>query len=168
MSDPSPVDIAEADRGDDLAFVKTLFVEYAESLGFSLRFQAFDEELTRLPGPYARPRGNLWLARVGSAVAGCVALRPHRGGAAEMKRLYVRPGFRGHRLGNRLTRTVIRYAQAQGYAVLRLDTVADKMREAQAIYRQCGFEKRPPYDTDAPGAPVELVFYERDLAAPAS
>lgn len=164
MSEVALVEIAQAaESGDDIAYVRTLFVEYAESLGFSLCFQAFDEELTALPGSYSRPAGNIWLARVDQSIAGCVALRPHEDGAAEMKRLYVRPGFRGHRLGNRLTRTVVDYARAQGYAALRLDTVADKMREAQAIYRQLGFEKREPYYS---GAPVDLVFYERDLRAP--
>ncbi|MDW3207057.1 MAG: GNAT family N-acetyltransferase [Alphaproteobacteria bacterium] len=163
MSEPA-VEITEAaEDGDDIAFVKTLFVEYAESLGFSLCFQGFDGELQNLPGMYTRPEGNLWLARVDGALAGCVAMRPHQDAAAEMKRLYVRPGFRGHRLGNRLTTTVIHYARAQGYSALRLDTVVDKMREAQAIYRQLGFEKRAPYYDDAP---VDLVFYERDLTLP--
>lgn len=161
MSEPV-VEITEAaESGDDLAFTKTLFVEYAESLGFSLCFQGFDGELQNLPGQYARPKGNLWLARVDGALAGCVAMRPHEEGTAEMKRLFVRPGFRGHRLGSRLTSTVVQYAEEQGYKALRLDTVVDKMREAQAIYRQLGFQKRAPYYE---GAPVDLVFYERDLS----
>jgi putative acetyltransferase len=162
MSDgPSAVEILEArDDGDDLAYIKTLFVEYAEGLGFSLCFQGFDEELASLPGAYARPEGNLWLARVDGAIAGCVALRPHQDGAAEMKRLYVRPGFRGHRLGGRLTNTAVAFARAAGYSAIRLDTVAEHMWEAQALYRQLGFRECPPYYRDAP---VDLIFFEKTL-----
>ncbi|MBO6837692.1 MAG: GNAT family N-acetyltransferase, partial [Alphaproteobacteria bacterium] len=71
--------------------------------------------------------------------------------------------FRGHKLGSRLATTVMLYAQSRGYTALRLDTVIDQMREAQAIYKQLGFETRAPYYD---GAPVDLVFYERDLTAP--
>ena len=163
MSEPTAQIEEISETGDDIAFVKTLFVEYAESLGFSLCFQGFDGELQNLPGKYARPDGNLWLARVDGALAGCVAMRPHEDGAAEMKRLFVRPGFRGHKLGSRLATTVMLYAQSRGYTALRLDTVIDQMREAQAIYKQLGFETRAPYYD---GAPVDLVFYERDLTAP--
>ncbi|MEQ8442936.1 MAG: GNAT family N-acetyltransferase [Alphaproteobacteria bacterium] len=166
MSEPdADVVIAEADpESDDLAFIKTLFVEYAESLSFSLCFQDFDEELDGLPGAYSKPDGNLWLARVDGAIAGCVGLRPHLDGTAEIKRLYVRPGFRGHRLGSRLTKTVIRAARDRGYSALRLDTVRDTMRQAQAIYRQLGFVERGAFD-DKP-APVALAFYELDLRQP--
>lgn len=164
MSDRQSDSVAEiveaTDTGDDIAFIKTLFVEYAEGLGFSLCFQGFDEELAALPGDYARPRGNLWLARVDGAIAGCVGLRPHQDGAAEMKRLYVRPGFRGHRLGTRLTNRVVDFARIAGYSALRLDTVADTMREAQALYQQLGFERRAPYYSDAP---VDLLFFEKAL-----
>lgn len=157
----SAAEIVEAaETGDDITYIKTLFVEYAEGLGFSLCFQGFDEELAALPGDYARPNGNLWLARVNGAIAGCVGLRPHRDGAAEMKRLYVRPGFRGHRLGTRLTNEVIAFARAAGYSGLRLDTVADTMREAQALYLQLGFKRRAPYYQDAP---VDLLFFEKAL-----
>jgi ribosomal protein S18 acetylase RimI-like enzyme len=148
--------------GDELVFVKTLFVEYAESLEFAICFEGFDRELETLPGAYVPPGGNLWLARVGTAVAGCVALRPDaEPGVAEIKRLYVRPGFRGHRLGGRLTRTALGFAEASGYRTARLDTMVGRMREAQAIYRQLGFEVRPA----PPGRETDrTVFYEKPLA----
>lgn len=161
MSDPHVI-IQEADvTGDDLAFVKTLFVEYAEGLGFSLCFQGFDKELAGLPGKYAKPKGNLWLAWVDGALAGCVGVRPYGKKRAEMKRLFVRPGFRGHRLGSRLTRTVVDHAKQAGYKTLLLDTIEDQMREAQAIYRQIGFEKCAPYYDDAP---KDIVFYKMSLS----
>ena len=160
MSEPQ-VDIREADEGgDDLAFIKTLFVEYAETLSFHICFEAFDKELDSLPGLYSRPAGNMWIARVDGAIAGCVALRAHEAGTAEMKRLYVRPGFRGHRLGSRLTKTVLRYAKANNYTAVRLDTMVDRMREAQALYGQLGFERRSPYYENPP---KDLIFYERNL-----
>ena len=160
MSDPL-VDIREANEdGDDLAFIKTLFVEYAETLSFHICFAAFDQELEALPGYYSRPAGNMWLARVDGSIAGCVAMRAHEGGTAEMKRLYVRPGYRGHRLGSRLTKTVLRYAKSQNYSAVRLDTMVERMREAQALYKQLGFQRRDAY-YDNP--PKDLIFYERDL-----
>jgi ribosomal protein S18 acetylase RimI-like enzyme len=160
MSEPV-VDILEArEEGDDLAFIRTLFVEYAETLSFHTCFEAFDKELESLPGSYARPAGNIWIARVDGAIAGCVALRAHEDGAAEMKRLYVRPGFRGHRLGSRLTKTVLRYAKANNYSAVRLDTMVDRMREAQALYGQLGFQKRDAYYDNPPN---DIIFYERDL-----
>lgn len=160
MSDQNVV-IHEADvTGDDLAYVKTLFVEYAEGLGFSLCFQGFDKELETLPGKYAKPRGNLWLAWVNGALAGCVGIRPYDKKRAEMKRLFVRPGFRGHRLGSRLTRTVVDHAREVGYKTVLLDTIEDRMREAQAIYRQAGFEKCDPYYKNPP---KDIVFYALSL-----
>lgn len=147
--------------GDALIFVKTLFVEYAESLDFEICFDGFDRELASLPGAYVPPHGNLWLARVGDAVAGCVALRAdEEPGVAEIKRLFVRPGFRGHRLGGRLTRTALDFAARAGYRTARLDTMIGRMREAQAIYRQLGFEVCPA----PPGRETDgTVFYEKTL-----
>ncbi|NMM44378.1 GNAT family N-acetyltransferase [Rhodospirillaceae bacterium KN72] len=160
MSDPLVI-LQEIDpAGQDPVLAKMLLVEYAESLGFSLCFQQFDEELEGFPGKYSRPEGNFWLARVDDSLAGCIALRPYGDGTAEMKRLYVRPGFRGHRLGTRLTKTVIDYARKAGYSALRLDTEREKMREAQAIYKRLGFVERDPYyEADS----IDLVFYEKPL-----
>ena len=62
----------------DLGHVRGLFREYHEWLGVDLCFQGFDDEIRRLPGRYAPPRGLLLLARVGSAVAGAFARRSLR------------------------------------------------------------------------------------------
>ncbi len=132
---PSPADIGE---------VRSLFEEYATSLGFSLCFQDFDRELAELPGAYAPPQGRLLLARVDDAVAGCVALRPIGGDACEMKRLFVRPAFVGRGLGRQLATSIIEQGREAGYRAMRLDTVPT-MTVAIVLYSSLGFVDIPPY-----------------------
>ena len=122
------LNIREAALPYDLQAVRTLFVEYAESLDFSLCFQGFDDELAGLPGKYAPPAGRIWLAKTADgALAGCVAIRPIGEQDAEMKRLYVRPDFRDRALGKKLADHTVAFAREAGYAALRLDTIAETM-----------------------------------------
>jgi putative acetyltransferase len=125
--------------------VRELFLEYAESLGFSLCFQNFDKELSDLPGDYAPPDGRLLLAEYEGQLAGCVALHKLEPGICEMKRLYLRPQFRGKRLGSALADRVIGEARAIGYQRMRLDTVEPVMKDAVAMYRRLGFRDIAPY-----------------------
>jgi len=125
--------------------VRSLFKEYAESLGFSLCFQDFDKELAGLPGAYAPPSGRLLLASVDGAPAACIALRRFENDICEMKRLYVRPEFRGHALGRKLIDEVLAAARDIGYTRMRLDTVSGVMDTAIALYRKYGFNEIAPY-----------------------
>lgn len=125
---------------EEVQEARRLFEEYAEWLGFSLCFQNFDKELAELPGDYAPPGGRLLLAIEDEQVAGCVALRKIGEGIGEMKRLYVRPEFRGKGLGRTLTETIIKAARESGYPRLRLDTLPGKMDQAIAMYRSLGFK----------------------------
>jgi ribosomal protein S18 acetylase RimI-like enzyme len=148
-----------AHQTPELDAVRQLFGEYAESLGFNLCFQDFDRELAELPGDYAPPGGRLLLARVENRDAGCVALRPLSPTVCEMKRLYIRPEFRGMKIGRRLVERLIDEARTIGYSCMRLDTVP-AMQEAIELYRSLGFETIPPYrHNPVPGA----LFFESRL-----
>jgi GNAT superfamily N-acetyltransferase len=128
-----------------LGQARELFLEYATSLGFSLCFQGFDRELADLPGDYAPPKGRLLLAEYGGQLAGCVALHRLDDEICEMKRLYLRPQFRGQGIGRVLVERVIDEARTIGYRRMRLDTVAPIMRDAVAMYRRFGFREIAPY-----------------------
>jgi ribosomal protein S18 acetylase RimI-like enzyme len=147
------------DSTPDVEVVRRLFAEYGASLGFSLDFQGFDEELAGLPGDYGPPRGALLVATVDGVPAGCAGLRPLDPATAEVKRLYVRPGTRGHGLGRRLTEALLDAARERGYDRVRLDTTPG-MEAAQALYAVLRFREIAPYRPNpVPGA----RFLELDL-----
>lgn len=148
-------DFRQAESEQQIAFIRELFLEYAQSLSFSLCFQSFDTELAGLPGDYAPPDGRLLLAICDGQAAGCVALHKIDADVCEMKRLYVRPQFRGKGLGKVLGERVINEAREIGYKKLRLDTVKPMMRAAVAMYRQLGFQEIAPYRPN----PIEGALY---------
>jgi len=123
---------------------RRLFVEYSESLGFSLSFQEYDAELKNLPGEYVSPDGQLLLAYSDNEPIGCVALRKFGENTCEMKRLYVKPSHRGLGIGRRLAEQIIAEARTRGYRIMRLDTTAI-MFEAITLYRSLGFQERDSY-----------------------
>ena len=151
------VTIVSANGPEDIAHVRALFREYARFLNVSLCFQGFEEELAGLPGKYAPPEGELLLARVGDGVAGVVGLRPLGGGFCEMKRLYVRPEFRGTGAGRLLAERVVDLGRALGYRAMRLDTL-DRLEAARALYDRLGFREVPAYyDNPLDG----VLYYEK-------
>ena len=143
----------------DIPTVRALFAEYAAGIGVDLCFQKFDEELAGLPGSYAPPTGRLIVAWDGETAAGCIALRRLDEGRCELKRLYVRPAFRGRGLGRLLASRALEEAAAAGYAAAYLDTLPS-MTEAAALYRVLGFAPTEPYrHNPVPGA----LFFAKTL-----
>lgn len=150
------VEILTPQQAAALDAVREIFREYAASLAVDLAFQDFEQELATLPGDYAMPRGALLLALVDGAVAGCCALRPldttDYPNACEMKRLYVRPAFRGLGLGRQLAEAVMDAARVNAYDHVLLDTL-DEMEAARTLYEDLGFrEIAPYYHNPIPGA----------------
>jgi ribosomal protein S18 acetylase RimI-like enzyme len=144
MSSLEDLTILHAESGHHLEEVRVLFREYAASLGFDLDFQDFDGEMTNLPGDYTPPEGCILLARCASKTIGCVALHKLESRICEMKRLYVRPAFRGKGIGRVLSESVVAEARRLGYAAMRLDTLAS-MVGARGLYRSMGFKEIEPY-----------------------
>ena len=168
LADTPEIVLMTPDEPHELEAARAIFRDYAASLGIDLGFQNFDEELANLPGDYAEPRGALLLALVNVSdtavpvdaqplqraqgglayVAGCCALRPldtaDYPNAAEMKRLYVRPAFRGRHLGYDLANAIVGVAHDLGYGAMVLDTLAS-MEPANALYKSMGFRRADAY-----------------------
>jgi putative acetyltransferase len=156
------VSVTSVERTEDLPTIRRLFEEYAAELGYDLCFQGFANELETLPGSYARPEGRLLLASVKDEAAGCVGLRRLDPEVCEMKRLYVRPAYRGVGAGRMLAQAIVAEGRAAGYRRMRLDTLST-MVGALAVYRKLGFRDIAPYrDNPIPGA----VYLELDLHRP--
>jgi putative acetyltransferase len=141
--------------------VRTLFTEYRAELAVEPCFVSFEAELKTLPGDYAPPPGKLLLAKVIGQPVACVALRPFAAnGICEMKRLYVRPPFRGDKIGRKLAERLIADARQLGYSTMRLDSHMAAMQKAIEMYRKLGFYEIGP----EPLKPVAGVIYmERAL-----
>src|SRR5215831_14790723 len=153
--------IIQAETREHIDTARELMTEYANSLGFELCFQSFEEEMRTLPGKYSPPSGRILLAFWEQRAAGVVALRAmQEPGLCEMKRLYVRPDFRGRSLGRILAEAVIAEAAALGYQRMRLDTISGRMVQAIALYRRLGFVQVAAY---YPTPVKETLFMELAL-----
>ena len=138
------VRIKEPKSAADVDIVRELFREYERAIGIDLCFQGFQDELETLPGKYGRPDGRLYLAYSGEEVSGCVGFRKIADGVCEMKRLYVRPEYRGEKIGRILAEKTVVVARETGYRIMRLDTL-NTMHEAIGLYESLGFRRTEPY-----------------------
>jgi len=149
------MDLIQAESPTHVETARQLFRGYAAGLGINLCFQNFQQELDELPGAYAPPTGRLLLAMTNGEAFGCVALRKIDADTCEMKRLFVRPEFRGTGLGLKLAEAIISAGRELGYRRMRLDTLPEKMERAVRMYRSLGFKEIEPYYEN----PVEVVTY---------
>lgn len=148
--------IENADAPEFLETVRRLFREY----GALPDVEMPEQELAGLPGKYAPPAGRLLVAFEEPEIpAGCVALHKLEENICEMKRLYVRPAFRGKKTGRALVTAVIACAREIGYGRMRLDT-RPSMPTAIQLYRSLDFREIAPYlPKPVPGA----MFFELEL-----
>lgn len=153
------IKIVEANTKEFVEKAKELIREYAQSLEFDLGFQDFDKEMENFPGQYAFPKGRLYVALDANQPIGCVALRELGQSICEMKRLYVKPYYRGQKVGKLLAEVVIKAARNMGYDYMRLDTIPS-MKQANMLYKALGFKEVAPYRFN----PIEgATFFELNL-----
>lgn len=139
--------------------VQSLFREYNDFLGFDLCFQGFEEELASLPGKYAAPHGQLYLALMKDEITGCVAFYRLSEGICELKRLYVRPAFQGHGIGKLLMQRALDDAKSLHYRIMRLDSLR-RLTSAEPLYTKFGFTEIAAFNN----SPLDDVYYmERTL-----
>jgi putative acetyltransferase len=138
-----------------VATARRLFREYVAEVATPECFEGFEEEVAALPAPYHPPAGALLLAEVGGRPAGVVGIRRRSSRICEMKRLYVRPVFRGLGLGRALASRIVAEARRLGYTRMRLDSL-ESMAVARAMYRSLGFVEIPPY-LPATGLPTHYM-----------
>lgn len=129
---------------EDYREARVLLREYEAEIEVDLCFQGFEDELMTLERVYGPPGGAFFLLRHGGRTGGCVALKDLGGGVCEMKRLFLRPGFRGQGLGRRCAERIVQTAREMGYRAMRLDTLP-AMQSAIALYRSMGFTEIARY-----------------------
>ena len=132
------------DGANHLDAVKRLVIEYAKFLGRDLSFQHLDAELNDLSAKYAPPEGRMLCARVDGEIIGCVAYHRHNAARCEMKRLFVREGYREHHAGSKLVEAIINSARADGFGEIVLDTITP-LKSAIRLYKKFGFVECAPY-----------------------
>jgi putative acetyltransferase len=164
-----PTSVADLDHVRDLmrAFIGWHRARHQQDLALIDSYfdaAAFEEELATLPGKYAPPHGQLFLATVEGTPAGCVALRAIDATRCEMKRMFVYPEYHGRGAGRALGEAVLGAGRAAGYRTMLLDT-SIRQAEAQALYRRLGFREVAPYYELSEDLRDWLVFMERSLSA---
>ena len=141
-------------EGMQLEEARMLFREYEKELDADLCFQSFEEELKNPLYKYGLPNGSLILAYWNNQLAGCIALQPLENGNCEMKRLFVRPSFRKHKIGEALVDEILQKAITIGYSKMKLDTL-ERLQAAIHLYKKIGFQVTTAYYEN----PLQQVVY---------
>lgn len=140
--------------------VRQLFREYEKELDENLCFQSFEEELKDPLKKYGPPKGEIIVALYDEAVAGCIALYPLKEeSVCEMKRLFVRPAYRKHKIGDLLVRQLTEDAALLGYKKMKLDTL-QKLQPAIQLYKKHGFSETTAYYQNPLNG---VVYMEKEL-----
>jgi putative acetyltransferase len=160
------LDIRQAVTAQELAQVGQLFRQYyawlAQEYGIDMSYQGVEAELAGLPGSYAPPAGRLLVLYEQEQPAGCGAFRPIDQEICELKRMYVKPEFRGKGFGRAIALRLLEEARQCGYQVARLDTGVF-MKEAQGMYLSLGFQVMEAYYQPPEEIMKLTVFMERRL-----
>lgn len=147
-------------EGPELDAIRDLFREYEKELDENICFQSFEDELKDPLKKYGPPSGDLILAYWDDEVAGCIALTNMKDEeACEMKRLYVRPGFRKNKIGKILIEDLLASAKQRNYRIMRLDTF-EKLQPAVHLYYQYGFKNISAYYNNPLNG---VVYMEKEL-----
>ena len=164
MSQGESARIHPCSSTNDVEQARELMRRYARWTGVDLCFQNFETELAELPGKYAPPGGQLWLARTaaGETPVGVIAVRPLSESVCEMKRLWVEPAAQGTGLGRRLAQTALDFARSAGFNEMKLDTLRERMPAAITLYRSLGFTDTDPY---IPNPEPDVIYMSLDLRA---
>lgn len=139
--------------------VRELILEYTQRLGRDLSFQNIEDELSDPAKKYTAPEGELLVAVKDNKVVGMAAYHRHSDTRCEMKRLYVKPEYRGMKLGERLVEEIIAHARNAGYKEMVLDTITP-LQSAIHLYKKAGFAECEPYYNN----PMDdVVYFKKEL-----
>ena len=143
----------------DFDLVKDIFMEYQQYLNVDLCFQSFESELNNLKNIYEPPKGTILIVKAVEEIVACVALKPIEENNCEMKRLYVKPAFRGNGLGQKLVESLIEFATLNKYNKMKLDTLVS-LKEAVILYKKMGFVETKPYVYNPLN---DVLYFEKQL-----
>ena len=137
MENPA-IQIKIAEHPQDFSEAKKLILDYVTWLGIDLSFQNFDQEINNLENMYNKLDGGLLLASINNQAAGVAGIRKFDNKECELKRMFVKSGFRNLGIGKLLLAGSIELAKRLNYEIIKLDT-ADFMKAAIKLYKDYGF-----------------------------
>ena len=146
------INIFQVHSEKDVKIVRELFWEYLtwandmNDQAFGIRLDIatmLDEDMANLE-KFMPPHGRLLLSESIGFAAGCICLKKLSASIGELKRLYVRPAYRGKGIGKKMVEKVLDEARQIGYETIRLDSTK-YMTEAHNLYRSFGFQEIEPY-----------------------